>query len=36
MLKKIANMSNANLVKNIDGLSFNRDPNVTVEWIRKK
>ena len=35
MLKKVADMFNANLVKNADGLLFKRDPNVSVEWIRK-
>ena len=35
MLRKIADMSNANLFKNADGLLSKRDPNVSIEWIGK-
>ena len=35
MLKKIADMSNANLLKNTDGLLSKKSADVSVEWIGK-
>ena len=35
MLKKIADMSNVNLVKNTDDLLSKKNADVNVEWIRK-
>ena len=35
MLKKIADMSNVNLVKNTDDLLSKKNADVSVEWIRK-
>ena len=36
MLKKIVDMSNANLLKNADGLLSKKSVDVSVEWIGKK
>lgn len=35
MLKKIADMSNVNLVKNTDDLLSKKNADFSVEWIRK-
>ena len=35
ILKKIADMSNANLAKNADGLFSKLEPNASAEWIGK-
>ena len=35
ILKKIADMSNANLAKNTDGLFSKLEPNASAEWIGK-
>ena len=35
MLKKTADMSNVNLVKNTDDLLSKKNADVSVEWIRK-
>lgn len=35
MLKKIADMSNVNLMKNTDDLLSKKNADFSVEWIRK-